>query len=165
MNLTWQNINADVPILQDRPGIETGDLLDSFVQADSAIPNPLNASGFTGAIPQWWDPAITVAIAAAILIVGFLVAWSVSLVAEGLLKRTQLDNKIAVWIAGASDSSSAPPVEKWVGAGVFWLIMLLVLVARMTSFISGFWARCSRRFILRSSGPMPSSADKVPPST
>ncbi|MDJ1183713.1 mechanosensitive ion channel [Roseofilum casamattae] len=134
MNLTWQNINTDVPILQDRPGIGTQDLLDNFLQADPAIPNlGIDTSGISASIPQWWDLVITIAIAAAILIVGFLVAWSVSLVAEGLLKRTELDNKLAAWIAGAGDRSSAPPVEKWVGAAVFWLIMLLVLVGVLDS--------------------------------
>lgn len=67
--------------------------------------------------------------AIAILVIGFIVAKVIASLVEGLLKRTNLDNRLASWIAGTNDPAQAPPVEKWIGTIVFWLIMILVLIA------------------------------------
>lgn len=66
--------------------------------------------------------------AIAILIVGWLVAIVVASVIQGLLKRTNFDNRLAGWVSGQG-SANTIPIEKWVGTGVFWLIMLFVLIA------------------------------------
>ena len=65
--------------------------------------------------------------ALAILIIGWLVAKIVASVIQGLLKRTNFDNRIAGWISGRRDS--AIPIEKWIGTAIFWLIMAFVIVA------------------------------------
>lgn len=62
------------------------------------------------------------------LLLGLVVASIASRIVEGLLKRTNLDNRIASWVMGSS-SAEAPPVEKWVSSVVFWLIMLFAIVA------------------------------------
>ncbi len=138
MNLTGQNLKVNMPM----PNLTWSgpqDLLNTFLQGevpDATLPIPglnFNTSEALSSIPQWWNLVVTIAIAAAILVVGFIVAWSISLVVEGLLRRTQLDNRLAAWISGANDSDAAPPIEKWVGAVVFWIIMLLVLVGVLDS--------------------------------
>lgn len=60
-----------------------------------------------------------------ILIVGWLIAFIISNLVRGLLKRTDLDNKLVSWVTG----EKAPNVEQGVGRVVFWLIMILVLIA------------------------------------
>jgi Conserved TM helix len=66
--------------------------------------------------------------ALAILIIGWLVATIVASVVQGLLKRTNFDNRLAGWMSGSQTGESTMPVEKWVAAAVFWLIMAFVLV-------------------------------------
>ncbi|HBQ98733.1 MULTISPECIES: mechanosensitive ion channel [unclassified Roseofilum] len=135
MNFTGQSINIDLSIPEDASWTQAQDLLDPFLQApasEPAIPVP-GLSSISGSIPQWWSLVSTIAIAAAILVGGFLVAWAISGVAEGLLKRTKIDNKLAAWVSGTSDSGAAPPIEKWVGSAIFWLIMLVVFVGVLDS--------------------------------
>src|SRR5437763_12323671 len=58
-----------------------------------------------------------------ILIVGWIVAKVVSAVVRGLLKRTNLDNRMA-----QSMGTTGVGVENTVGTIVFWFIMLFVLI-------------------------------------
>lgn len=67
--------------------------------------------------------------AIAILIVGFLIARIVASVIQGLLKRTEFDNRIAGWLTGRRGEENTIPIEKWVGTAIFWLIMAFVLIA------------------------------------
>jgi hypothetical protein len=66
--------------------------------------------------------------ALAILIIGWIVARVLSSVVGRALKRTDVDNRIARGIAGKEDAKPLP-VEEWVSKGVFYLILLFVLVA------------------------------------
>ncbi len=63
-----------------------------------------------------------------VLLVGWLIALVVSAVVRRLLQRTTLDNRLATWIAGDEEAEGIQ-VERWIGRGVFWLIMIFVLVA------------------------------------
>lgn len=67
--------------------------------------------------------------AIAILILGWLAAVIVAAAVQGLLKRTDFDNRIADWVSGQPGSATSIPIEKWVGTAVFWLIMAFVLIA------------------------------------
>src|SRR5215216_553159 len=58
-----------------------------------------------------------------ILIVGWIVAWIISAIVRGVLRRTDLDNRIARSMGG-----DGVGVENTVGTIVFWLIMLFVLL-------------------------------------
>jgi hypothetical protein len=62
-----------------------------------------------------------------ILLIGWLIALAVSAVVRRLLRRTTVDNRVAAWVAG--DAAARAEVETWIGRGVFWLIMIFVLVA------------------------------------
>lgn len=64
----------------------------------------------------------------AILILGWLVAVFAASLVRKLLGRTSVDNKIAQWMSGPG-SQSAIPIEQWVAKAVFYLIMLIVLIA------------------------------------
>jgi hypothetical protein len=66
--------------------------------------------------------------ALAILLIGWLAALAVSAGLRALLRRTKLDNKLANWVAGDKQGDSIP-AERYVSKGVFYLIMLFVLIA------------------------------------
>jgi hypothetical protein len=66
--------------------------------------------------------------ALAILVVGWVVALIVSVIVRGVLRRTTVDNRLSRWIAG-EEAAKAIPVEEWIAKGVFYLVMLFVLVA------------------------------------
>ena len=63
-----------------------------------------------------------------VLLVGWLIAWIVSAVVRRALHRTTVDNRLAQWIAG-EEEGEAIEVEQWIARGVFWLIMMFVLVS------------------------------------
>ena len=65
--------------------------------------------------------------ALAILIFGWLVARIIGAVVAAALRRTELDNRLARFIAG-DRSAAAIHLEQWVGKAVFYLLMILVLV-------------------------------------
>lgn len=69
----------------------------------------------------------TIVAAFLVLLVGWLIALIVSAVVRRLLHRTEVDNRIAAWVAG--ETAAEFEVERWIGRGVFWLIMIFVLVA------------------------------------
>lgn len=66
--------------------------------------------------------------ALAILIIGWLVALVVSVIVRRALRRTTLDNRLARWIVG-EEEAKAFEVERWIAKGVYYLIMLFVLIA------------------------------------
>jgi len=67
--------------------------------------------------------------AIAILIVGWIVAAIVSKVVKSLLSRTDIDNRIARSITGQTDSTQELKVEKVISSVVFWIILLIAIVA------------------------------------
>ena len=69
----------------------------------------------------------TVVGALAVLIIGWLIALVVSAVVRRALRRTTVDKRLTGLIA--VEGAEAIEVERWVGRGVFWLIMIFVLVA------------------------------------
>ncbi|NEQ19802.1 MAG: mechanosensitive ion channel [Microcoleus sp. SIO2G3] len=64
-----------------------------------------------------------------ILVVGLIIAFIASAITKGILKRTNLDNKLADWLTGRQAGSEPPPVEQWVGSAVFWIVMIFTAVA------------------------------------
>ncbi len=65
--------------------------------------------------------------AIAILLIGWLVATVVASVVRSLLKRTRVDDRIASAVTGRPPEDV--PAAKWFGSIVFWIIMLLVIIA------------------------------------
>ena len=71
---------------------------------------------------------LTLAQALLILIVGLLFAGWAKGQTKKWLKKTDIDNKIAAWIAGESAQESLP-IEDWISETVGWLITLFVVIA------------------------------------
>lgn len=69
--------------------------------------------------------------AALILIIGWWpVAWGIRGLVNKILKRTELDNRIATWLTGQQGEEPLP-VENWIGEIVLWLVRLFVVVAAL----------------------------------
>ncbi|KST66509.1 mechanosensitive ion channel [Mastigocoleus testarum] len=64
--------------------------------------------------------------AVAILVIGWLIAILAKAIVQGILKRTNLDNRIAAGLTGRDD---VPEVESFVSGLVFWIILLITVVA------------------------------------
>ncbi|MGK7915818.1 MAG: mechanosensitive ion channel [Prochloraceae cyanobacterium] len=62
------------------------------------------------------------------LVIGWIVALFAAGIVRGLLHKTDIDNKIATWITGAPEGQG-PPIEKWIGSFVYWLVILFTIVA------------------------------------
>jgi Conserved TM helix len=62
--------------------------------------------------------------ALAILVLGWLAARMLAAIVRGALRRTNLDNKLAHWLMGETVA-----VEEGVSRGIFYLLMVFVLVA------------------------------------
>ncbi|MGF1571133.1 MAG: mechanosensitive ion channel [Nodosilinea sp.] len=65
-----------------------------------------------------------------LLLLGWIVATVVALAVKNLLKRTQLDDRLANWATGA-DPDRRVPVESWVASIVYWVIFLFAIVAAL----------------------------------
>ncbi len=69
--------------------------------------------------------------ALAILVVGLVVAYVAAAVTRGILKRTNIDNRIAAAVTGRADSTDLPQVESVISGVVFWIIVLFTVVAAL----------------------------------
>jgi len=66
--------------------------------------------------------------ALAVLVLGWFIALVIASVVRNVLHRTTLDNRIAQWIAG-EEKARTIEVERGISKGIFYLLMLFVLVA------------------------------------
>jgi hypothetical protein len=64
----------------------------------------------------------------AVLVIGYLLALVIAFFVRKALGRTAVENRISHWMSG-TDSKVSIPIARWVGKGVFYLIMLFVLIA------------------------------------
>jgi hypothetical protein len=62
--------------------------------------------------------------ALAILVLGWLVARIIAAAVRGLLRRTNVDNRLAAWLVGET-----VPIERAISVTVFYILMVFVLVA------------------------------------
>lgn len=66
--------------------------------------------------------------ALAVLILGWFIALVIASIVRKVLHRTTLDNRLAEWIAG-EEKARTIEVERGISKGIFYLLMLFVLVA------------------------------------
>ncbi|MEK0190715.1 MAG: hypothetical protein EAZ98_18040 [Oscillatoriales cyanobacterium] len=122
MNETWQEITqptwTPMGLLSDRILAQGQPAPNPLADAERGLNNLFQGSNIENLI---W--------AVGILLLGLIVATLVSSVIGGLLKKTNIDNKMAAWVTGRPDSIQSPPVEKWVATSVFWIILIFFLVA------------------------------------
>ncbi|MBD1997259.1 mechanosensitive ion channel [Leptolyngbya sp. FACHB-541] len=64
-----------------------------------------------------------------ILVVGWLIALIAAAIVRGILKQTDLDNRLARSVVGGQPGAEAPAIEKWISSAVFWLIFIFTIVA------------------------------------
>lgn len=119
---TWQDITqvagADL-------SIRIGTIL---AQSSPSLPaDGAEAAGDAtqAALVKVWEILPSLLGAVAILFIGWLVAYIAKAIVQGLLNRTNIDNRIASGLTG-SDSIQ---VEKLVSGLVFWVVMLITIVA------------------------------------
>ncbi len=67
--------------------------------------------------------------AIAILVIGIIIANIAAGITKALLKRTNVDNKLAEWVTGRQGAEDAPQIEEWISGAVFWLIIVFTVVA------------------------------------
>ncbi len=65
--------------------------------------------------------------AVAILIIGWLAAFVIAAVVRWLMKRTHLDDRLAIWL-GDDDTAPHDTFERWIPRAVYYLVLLFVLV-------------------------------------
>lgn len=63
-----------------------------------------------------------------ILLVGWIVATVAAFGVKNLLKRTEIDNRIASWVTGQEGNLDLP-TEQWSATIVYWVILIFALVA------------------------------------
>jgi hypothetical protein len=71
---------------------------------------------------------IDIVIALAVLIIGYIIALFGKSLVKSLLKKTDVDNKIASWVSGGRNGADNLPIEDWIGSLVFWLIFLFAII-------------------------------------
>lgn len=101
------------------------------------LPAPTTATsdpiGFVQGLGYSLGPVLLNLVGAiAILLIGWIVASLVAAAVRGLLKRTDIDNRLSNWVTGQR-SETEPNVEKWAAAIVFWVIMILAVVAALNA--------------------------------
>ena len=70
--------------------------------------------------------------AVAVLIVGWIIATIVASIVKSALNRTTLDNRLATMILG-QDSDQTIPVEQWIAAAIYWLILLITVIGALNA--------------------------------
>ncbi|MGB2926040.1 MAG: mechanosensitive ion channel [Limnothrix sp.] len=101
---------------------------------ESLVPTSPNSALMALALPESLQTlvgqdAINIIKAIAILVVGWIVAVVIKSVVKGLLKKTELDNKLAGWITGSETGTTDIPIEKWVANIAYWFVILFTVVA------------------------------------
>jgi hypothetical protein len=75
-------------------------------------------------------PAIArLVVAVVILLIGWVVSLLLARLVSGLLKRIQLDNRLAKALNAKEGESW--PIERWIGTLVFWVVMLFFIVTAL----------------------------------
>ncbi len=62
-----------------------------------------------------------------VLVVGWLFAFVIAAVVRSIMKRTQLDDRLAIWL-GDDDTAPHDTFERWIPRAVYYLVLLFVLV-------------------------------------
>lgn len=107
--------------------IETGQSFLSYLYLAQENPArlPVNLNSFRFGETSLVD----IGLAFVILLVGYLVALLGQSLVKSLLKKTNLDNRIANWISGSTTQEDKIPVEDWAGTAAFWIIFIFAIVA------------------------------------
>ena len=99
-----------------------------LAQASTTSNNPVDiiTTGFGSGLGEFLPKLLG---AILIFLVGVIVAFAVAFVVRGLLRKTNIDDRIASSITGRP--ASDVPAAKWVGDIAFWLIILITVAAAL----------------------------------
>jgi hypothetical protein len=120
MNETWQDITQ---VMGFGFWIKTEQF---FAQTSPSLVVNQSVDYFQSMINQVVGFLPNILGAVLILLVGWLIAAIASAIVRGLLNRTRIDNRIAASLTGGRD---VPQIEGIIANLVFWLIILLTVVA------------------------------------
>ena len=153
MNQTWQSIEqalgAGMPLLLAQ-GTSTSDSIanpDNLVDAANSAWQIIQAQ----VVPLVKDLVTAIAI----LIVGWIIAAIAAKIVRGILKKTEVDNRIAAWITGQKSDSSNIPIEKWISQAVFWAIILLTIIGTLEALKLSVVSEPLQAFLRQISGFLP----------
>jgi Conserved TM helix len=119
MNEIWHSLGHSV-------GVQT--LMPDHVLAQAVYSSPVEFIQRTNLV----NIVFQLLGALAILLIGWLVAGIVSSVVRNLLKKTDLDNRLAGWISGGRTRNEVNTEQ--IGASIaFWIIMVLAVVAALNA--------------------------------
>ncbi|WP_204103744.1 MULTISPECIES: mechanosensitive ion channel [Spirulina sp. CCY15215] len=113
------------PLLETTLAIENVPLLIQLPPKPSWVEEILSSVG-----QNLGTSAIGLVQAILILLVGWIVAGIIRKMIYGLLKRTDIDNKIASWITGQPGDSTVP-IEQWIAEIAYWLVILFTVIAAL----------------------------------
>ncbi|MBO3461100.1 mechanosensitive ion channel [Aetokthonos hydrillicola Thurmond2011] len=120
MKGTWQEITASlltIAQVQQTEPVRPGQAVEAGVNYVQQL------------IVQLINFLPTLLAALLILLVGLLIAGIASATVKGILKRTNVDDRIAAGITGRADSRDLLQVENVISSGVFWVVVLFTIVA------------------------------------
>ncbi|MDF5708043.1 MAG: mechanosensitive ion channel [Nostoc sp. S4] len=125
MNTTWPGITQLIDISLSMRGQQFLAQSPSSLQQTQAAVNQ-GVGDVQGIVQQLILFLPRVLGAVVVLFVGWLIAAIVATIVQKILKRTNIDNRIAAGVTGRQD---VPQVEKLISDLVFWSIILLTAVA------------------------------------
>jgi hypothetical protein len=124
MNQVWQSFSEPIGVKISTPL--------AIVLAQNP-PNLVPVNVFQGIDPNNLTNIVARLLGAlAILLIGWLIAGIVSKVVRSLLNRTDVDNRLAAMISGGRTQSDLK-VENLIAAVIFWIIMILAVVAALNA--------------------------------
>ncbi len=132
MNDAWQTLTRNLwleqPVLQGFLAQTPTPTTTPTTTTTIAESNPL--TGFLAGIGLAGLGATVLNLIGAIiiLIVGWIIASIVASIVKKLLKRTNIDNRLASSVAG-SRSGSEPKIENLISSVVFWILIIITVVA------------------------------------
>ncbi|NJO67084.1 MAG: mechanosensitive ion channel, partial [Leptolyngbyaceae cyanobacterium RM1_405_57] len=129
MNETWQGMAQALVASTSVPGMHS--IYTFLAQVDStATDQPTGGRDVLRTVGSDLGASLPDLLRAiVILVVGWLIALIAAAVVRGILKQTDLDNRLARSIVGGRADAEAPPIEKWISSAVFWLIFIFTIVA------------------------------------
>ncbi|NJO72523.1 MAG: mechanosensitive ion channel [Leptolyngbyaceae cyanobacterium RM1_406_9] len=129
MNETWQGMTQGLVASTSMPGLHS--VYTFLAQVDStATDRPTGGRDVLRTVGADLSASLPDLLRAiVILVVGWLIALIAAAVVRGILKQTDLDNRLARSVVGERADAEAPPVEKWISSAVFWVIFVFTIVA------------------------------------
>jgi len=128
MNETWQGMAQALVASTSMPRLHS--IYTFIAQADPTIDRPTGGRDVLRTVGSDLGASLPDLLRAiVILVVGWLIALIAAAIVRGILKQTNIDNRLAQSMVGGQAGAEPPPIEKWISNAVFWLIFIFTIVA------------------------------------